>query len=199
MPQRSLVQSFRHQPRGCGPHGCVPGGSRGPPGPVLVNTALRDALSPQPGERMLEVGCGSGALCRLVAPACCPAGSCWGWMSRRRWWRPRGRWPSRRRPAFRGRRRRGAAGLRTRRRRRLRRPAVVACGRSGPRRRRDGARGQTGRPGRADGLGFRDLTVTHPDRELTRRLLHWRCDHHSGDNWSGRRCWATRWRPGCAT
>ncbi len=31
------------------------------------------------------------------------------------------------------------------------------------------------------------LTVTHPDRELTRRLLHWRCDHHGGDNWSGRK------------
>jgi hypothetical protein len=31
------------------------------------------------------------------------------------------------------------------------------------------------------------LTVPHPDRELTRRLLHWRCDHHGGDNWSGRK------------
>ena len=31
------------------------------------------------------------------------------------------------------------------------------------------------------------LAVTHPDRELTRRLLHWRCDHHGGDNWSGRK------------
>ena len=34
---------------------------------------------------------------------------------------------------------------------------------------------------------FETVTVSHPDRELTRRLLHWRCDHHSGDNWSGRR------------
>ena len=34
---------------------------------------------------------------------------------------------------------------------------------------------------------FETVVVTHPDRELTRRLLHWRCDHHSGDNWSGRR------------
>ncbi len=34
---------------------------------------------------------------------------------------------------------------------------------------------------------FETVAVTHPDRELTRRLLHWRCDHHSGDNWSGRR------------
>ena len=34
---------------------------------------------------------------------------------------------------------------------------------------------------------FETVTVSHPDRELTWRLLHWRCDHHSGDNWSGRR------------
>jgi SAM-dependent methyltransferase len=34
---------------------------------------------------------------------------------------------------------------------------------------------------------FGTVVVSHPDRELTRRLLHWRCDHHSGDNWSGRR------------
>ena len=33
---------------------------------------------------------------------------------------------------------------------------------------------------------FETVTVMYPDRELTRRLLHWRCDHHSGDNWSGR-------------
>ena len=34
---------------------------------------------------------------------------------------------------------------------------------------------------------FETVVVSHPNRELTRRLLHWRCDHHSGDNWSGRR------------
>jgi hypothetical protein len=31
------------------------------------------------------------------------------------------------------------------------------------------------------------VTVDHPDRQLTRRLLHWRNDHHGGDNWSGRK------------
>ena len=54
------------------------------PDQVLVNTALRDGLSPQPGERMLEVGCGSGALCRLVARDLLPGGECWEWTSRRR-------------------------------------------------------------------------------------------------------------------
>ena len=33
---------------------------------------------------------------------------------------------------------------------------------------------------------FETLAVDHPDRELTRRLLHWRNDHHGGNNWSGR-------------
>ncbi len=36
---------------------------------------------------------------------------------------------------------------------------------------------------------FESVTVDHPDRELTRRLLHWRNDHHGGDNWSGRQLW----------
>lgn len=36
---------------------------------------------------------------------------------------------------------------------------------------------------------FDTVTVDHPDRELTRRLLHWRSDHHSGNNWSGRQLW----------
>jgi len=33
---------------------------------------------------------------------------------------------------------------------------------------------------------FETVTVDHPDRDLTRRILHWRTDHHGGDNWSGR-------------
>jgi hypothetical protein len=31
--------------------------------------------------------------------------------------------------------------------------------------------------------------VDHPDRALTRLLLHWRTDNHGGDNWSGRQLW----------
>ena len=48
------------------------------PDQLLVNTALRDALVPRPGERLLEVGCGSGALCRLVAPSLLPGGELLG-------------------------------------------------------------------------------------------------------------------------
>jgi len=36
---------------------------------------------------------------------------------------------------------------------------------------------------------FDSIVVDHPERELTRRLLHWRNDHHGGDNWSGRQLW----------
>jgi len=36
---------------------------------------------------------------------------------------------------------------------------------------------------------FDTVTIDHPNRELTRRLLHWRCDHHGGNNWSGRQLW----------
>jgi ubiquinone/menaquinone biosynthesis C-methylase UbiE len=35
-------------------------------------------------------------------------------------------------------------------------------------------------------LDFETLAIDHPDRELTRRIIAWRTDHHSGDNWSGR-------------
>ncbi|MFN2120878.1 MAG: methyltransferase domain-containing protein [Anaerolineales bacterium] len=36
---------------------------------------------------------------------------------------------------------------------------------------------------------FETVTVDHPDRELTRRLLHWRNDRRGGNNWSGRQLW----------
>ena len=36
---------------------------------------------------------------------------------------------------------------------------------------------------------FETVAVDHSDRDLTRRVLHWRCDHHGGNNWSGRQLW----------
>jgi ubiquinone/menaquinone biosynthesis C-methylase UbiE len=33
---------------------------------------------------------------------------------------------------------------------------------------------------------FDTVAVDHSNRELTRRVLHWRCDHYGGNNWSGR-------------
>jgi ubiquinone/menaquinone biosynthesis C-methylase UbiE len=36
---------------------------------------------------------------------------------------------------------------------------------------------------------FETAVVDHPNRDLTRRILQWRCDHHGGNNWSGRQLW----------
>jgi hypothetical protein len=36
---------------------------------------------------------------------------------------------------------------------------------------------------------FETVAVDHPDRALTRLILHWRTDNHGGDNWSGRQLW----------
>ena len=33
---------------------------------------------------------------------------------------------------------------------------------------------------------FETVAVDHSNREFTRRMLHWRCDHYGGNNWSGR-------------
>jgi len=36
---------------------------------------------------------------------------------------------------------------------------------------------------------FDTVVVDHSNRDLTRRILHWRCDHYGGNNWSGRQLW----------
>jgi ubiquinone/menaquinone biosynthesis C-methylase UbiE len=153
-----------------------------------VNAALCDALQPQPGERMVEVGCGTGVLCRLAAPRLLPGGAILGLDVA---------------PTMIAAARGLADGL----------PHVrfeVASGEALPmadaafdaafaarlllhvadpiRVVREMAR--VVRPGGRIVLmdwDFETVVVTHRDRELTRRLLHWRCDHHGGENWSGRR------------
>jgi ubiquinone/menaquinone biosynthesis C-methylase UbiE len=44
------------------------------PDQIIVNSALKDVLNPQQGERILEVGSGSGVLCRLMANNLSPGG-----------------------------------------------------------------------------------------------------------------------------
>jgi SAM-dependent methyltransferase len=158
------------------------------PDQILVNTALRDALAPRPGERMLEVGCGSGALCRLVAPHLLPGGELLGVDVA----------PEMVAAA------RALTGQQTHVRFEVGAGAALPAGDVTY----DAAFGarlllhvadpvpvvaemvRVVKPGGRVVLmdwDFETVTVTHPDRELTRRLLHWRCDQHSGDNWSGRR------------
>jgi len=158
------------------------------PDQALVNAALCDALAPRPGERVVEVGCGTGVLCRLVAPRLLPRGELLGldvaaeMVAAAR--------------ALAG----GLPHLRF----------EIGAGEALPLEDAtlDAAFGarlllhvadpvpvvaemtRVVKPGGRVVLmdwDFETVTVTHPDRELTRRLLHWRCDHHSGDNWSGRR------------
>ena len=48
------------------------------PDQLQVNAALMSVLAPSIGEYLLEVGCGSGVLCRLIAPSIIPGGKITG-------------------------------------------------------------------------------------------------------------------------
>ena len=158
------------------------------PDQAQVNAALRDVVAGQPGELVLEVGCGSGALCRLVAPGLWPGGEIVGvdlasdMVAAARQYSE-----SEPHPRF-----DVASGeqlpyddatfdaaFAARLLLHVADPLAVA---------REMAR--VVRPGGRVVLmdwDFETLAVDHPDRALTRRLLHWRCDNHGGDNWSGRK------------
>jgi len=158
-----------------------------------VNTALCDILAPMPGECILEVGCGSGVLCRMVAPRVLPDGFVFGLDIS---------------PDFlvAARNNTSAEGL----------SEVIAyesgSGEALPYSDASfdavlGARLflHVANPGAvlaemvrvvrpASRVVLMDwdygtVAVDHPNRELTRRILNWRCDHHGGDNWSGRQLW----------
>ena len=158
------------------------------PDQAQVNAALRDVVSGRPGERVLEVGCGSGALCRLVSPDLRPGGEMVGVdvapdmiaAARRyaetdphlRFDVASGEQLPHDAATF-------EAAFAARLLLHVADPLAVV---------REMAR--VVKPGGRIVLmdwDWETLAVTHPDRELTRRLLHWRCDHHGGDNWSGRK------------
>lgn len=174
------------------------------PDQMQVNTAVREILALRPGERLLEVGCGSGTLCRLMVPALHPGGEIVGvdvaadMIAAARHYATAD-------PSL---------------------PAVPSQGKGslenialrfeiGPAEALPYADGafdaafaarlllhvadpptvvremvRVVRPGGRVVLMDWDwgtLAVDHSDRALTRRLMDWRCDNHGGDNWSGRK------------
>jgi len=163
------------------------------PDMLEVNQKLCEAVSAQPGEFLLEVGSGSGVLCRLLAPHVMPTGCIVGvdispemTAEARKYTIAEGISNG---VAFET----GAAEA-------LPYSAASFDGAvaarlllhtSNP----DRVLGEMTRVVRPGGKvvvmdwDFDTVTVDHPDREQTRRLLHWRNDHHGGNNWSGRQLW----------
>ncbi|MFC1879086.1 methyltransferase domain-containing protein [Chloroflexota bacterium] len=155
-----------------------------------VNRAIRDALAPQPGERLLEVGSGTGLLCRLMLPDSPPYGLISG-LDFSPGFNRCARKNAHKAP--------GSSSLQFITGQAENLPYQDNCF--------DGAWAArlilhaahpirviaemvrvvrpSGRIVLAD-WDFGTVAVDHPNRELTRRLLQWRSDHHGGDNWSGR-------------
>jgi len=158
-----------------------------------VNTAFCKIVDPQPGERILEVGCGSGILCRLMAPHLRPNGHVSGLDIS---------------PHF---------LLEAKNfclQEELEEYITLECGMGEalpyPNAVFDGAFAarlllhtndpdaivhemvRVVKPGGRVVImdwDFDSVVVDHPERELTRRLSHWRNDHHGGNNCSGRQLW----------
>ena len=158
-----------------------------------INAYLCEILAPKPGERILEVGCGSGVLCRLIAPQIQPKGSMVGLDISPQFVAEAQKY------AFR-------AGIANQ--------IKFECGQGEslpyPDAAYDGALAarlllhaddpdavvqelvRVVKPGCRIVVmdwDFDTAVVDHPNRELTRRLLTWRSIRHGGDNWSGRQLW----------
>jgi ubiquinone/menaquinone biosynthesis C-methylase UbiE len=158
-----------------------------------VNGRVREAIAPAVGQRLLEVGCGSGVLCRMMVPFVAPSGHITGLdispdmiAMARRFAVEAGvsdavtfdTGSAESLPyadaAFEG---AFAARLMLH----VEHPEAVLHEMM-----------RVVRPlGRIVLMDWdwETVTVDHPDRELTRRILHWRADHHGGNNWSGRQLW----------
>jgi ubiquinone/menaquinone biosynthesis C-methylase UbiE len=160
---------------------------------VQVNASLVEALAPLPGEHILEVGCGSGVLCRQIAPYVAPRGKVTGVdispdmlklaqgyaasadLSAPIQW--------------------GASGAEALPFRDASFDRVFAARLFLHVSKPEAVLNKLVRVVRPGGRvmvmdwDFDTVAVDHSDRELTRRITHWRCDHHGGNNWSGRQLW----------
>jgi ubiquinone/menaquinone biosynthesis C-methylase UbiE len=156
-----------------------------------LNQRLLATVAPRPGEHVLEVGSGSGVLCRMAAPAVAPGGLVVGVDIA-----PDMAVYARARAGCDG---LGDPGLRFHTGAAERLPYAAGSFDAAFAARlllhaadRATVVEEMARVVRAGGRvvlmdwDFGTVAVDHPDRALTRRILEWRTDHHGGDNWSGR-------------
>jgi len=167
---------------------------------VQINAAVCEVLAAQPGERLLEVGSGTGAVSRVVASTLAPEGCVVGLdispefsslakqltdaaspAVRISHITGRGEYLPFRDSAF-------DAAWAVRSLLHISDPQGVIG-----EMKRVVARG--GRIVLAD-WDFETVVVDHSDRELTRRILNWRTDHQGGDQWSGRKLFGRACRAG---
>jgi ubiquinone/menaquinone biosynthesis C-methylase UbiE len=163
------------------------------PDQLHINRALVEALAPVAGEHILEVGCGSGVLCRPVAPCVAPGGKITGvdisseflklaqgyaasadLSNLIQWGASQAEFLPFQDASFDG---VFAARLLLH----VSEPQLVL-----------NELVRVVRPGGRVVVmdwDYDTVALDHSDRELTRRLMHWRCDHHGGNNWSGRQLW----------
>jgi len=161
------------------------------PDQAQANRSVRDVLAPQPGERLLEVGSGTGLLCRLMAGHVAPGGCIIG-VDISTGFNAIARELNDISDTV------GWVQFSTGKAEQLPFPPNSFDGAWAARLMLHAAEPGTTvaemlrviRPGGRVVLmdwDFETVVVDHPDRELTRRVLHWRNDHHGGDNWSGRK------------
>lgn len=160
---------------------------------IQVNEALVNVIAPIAGEHILEVGCGSGVLCRQIAPSVVPRGKITGVDISPEFLRFAQdyaadenlsaviQWGAGQAEVLPFQDASFDAVFGARLLLHLTDPQAVL-----------NELVRMVRPGGRVVImdwDFDTVALDHSDRELTRRLLHWRCDHHGGNNWSGRQLW----------
>ena len=152
-----------------------------------LHAALVAALAPRPGERLLDLGCGTGVIARRLAEQTGAAGLVLGVdvsSTMLEWARARGDHPALRWEQGDGTALRYEAGSfdgASAAHLLLHVPEPLAVLTELRRVVRPG-----GRMALLD-WDWGTLAIDHSDRALTRRILDWRCDHLGGDNWIGRK------------
>lgn len=160
------------------------------PDQLQLNEALIQVLAARPGDRLLVAGCGSSILCRQIAPAVVPDGSVTGLdispelvsiarnLARQADLVDVIHWCTGKAEALPFASASFTVALAARLFLHVSDPQAVL-----------GELKRVLRPGGklvAMDWDFETVAVDHSNRELTRRILHRRCDHYGGNNWSGR-------------